>query len=123
MLPASDNPPKSDDARLAITWIGHSTFLIQSNGVNVLTDPIWSNRASPLQFAGPRRYAPPAIRFETLPRIDVVFISHDHYDHLDAPTVARITDTFPEVKWAAPLGVGDFLKEKGATNIVVRDWW
>ena len=123
MLPANERTSKSDNARLAITWIGHSTFLIQSNGVNVLTDPIWSNRASPLQFVGPRRYAPPAIRFETLPRIDVVFISHDHYDHLDAPTVARITDTFPEVRWAAPLGVGDFLKERGATNIAVRDWW
>ncbi|MFN2601231.1 MAG: MBL fold metallo-hydrolase [Gemmatimonadaceae bacterium] len=123
MLNATDDLPKSQDARLVITWIGHSTFLIQSNGVNVLTDPIWSNRASPLQFAGPRRYAPPAIRFETLPRIDVVFISHDHYDHLDAGTVELIAQTFPAVKWAAPLGVGDFLKQRGATNVAVRDWW
>lgn len=123
MLRVGDQPPKSDDLRLAITWIGHSTFLIQSNGVNVLTDPIWSNRASPFQFAGPRRFAPPAIRFEALPRIDAVFISHDHYDHLDVRTVERITETFPSVKWAAPLGVGDFLIERGATNVAVRDWW
>jgi N-acyl-phosphatidylethanolamine-hydrolysing phospholipase D len=123
MFDAIDRPPKSDDAQLAITWIGHSTFLIQSNGVNVLTDPIWSNRASPFRFVGPRRYAPPAIRFETLPRIDVVFISHDHYDHLDARTVARITETFPAVRWVAPLGVGDFLKRRGAGNIIVSDWW
>jgi len=123
IFPRGDQPPGSYGARLAITWIGHSTFLIQSNGVNVLTDPIWSNRASPFQFAGPRRYAPPAIPFETLPRIDVVFISHDHYDHLDARTVARITETFPAAKWAAPLGVGDFLKERSAANVAVSDWW
>ncbi len=123
MVGANELAPKSDDAQLAITWIGHSTFLLQSDGVNVLTDPIWSNRASPVQFAGPRRYALPAIQFEALPRIDVVFISHDHYDHLDARTVERITKTFPAVKWAAPLGVGDFLKESGATNVAVRDWW
>ena len=123
MLPGNNRTSKSDNAQLTITWIGHSTFLLQSNGVNVLTDPIWSNRASPVQLAGPRRYAPPAIRFEALPRIDAVFISHDHYDHLDARTVERIAKTFPAVKWAAPLGVGDFLKERGATNVAVRDWW
>lgn len=113
----------ADNPRLAITWVGHSTFLLQSNGVNVLTDPIWSDRASPLQFVGPRRFVPPAIRFEDLPRIDAIFISHDHYDHLDVRTVTRLVKTFPQAGWAAPLRVNDFLTERGVTRVVAGDWW
>ena len=67
------------------TWIGHSTFLIQYRGLNILTDPIFSERASPVSFAGPKRYTPPALSPSDLPRIDVVVISHNHYDHLDYP--------------------------------------
>jgi L-ascorbate metabolism protein UlaG (beta-lactamase superfamily) len=73
-----------------ITWVGHSTLLIQLDGVNILTDPQWSNRASPVTFAGPRRVTPPGLAFQQLPRIDVVLISHDHYDHLDVDTVMRV---------------------------------
>jgi hypothetical protein len=68
-------------ANPSVTWIGHSTLLLQIDGINVLTDPHWGNRASPLSWAGPRRLAPPGIAFDDLPRIDVVVISHDHYDH------------------------------------------
>jgi len=73
-----------------ITWIGHSTFLVQIDGVNILTDPHWSDRASPVRFSGPRRLVAPGMRFEDLPPIHAVIISHDHYDHLDETTVRRL---------------------------------
>jgi glyoxylase-like metal-dependent hydrolase (beta-lactamase superfamily II) len=73
-----------------VTWVGHSTLLVQLEGVNVLTDPQWSDRASPIGFAGPRRVTPPGVAFEALPPIHAVVISHDHYDHLDLPTVKRL---------------------------------
>src|SRR5205807_5633905 len=69
-----------------ITWVGHATFLVQVDGVNILTDPQWSDRASPVSFAGPRRVTSPGLAFEALPPIHVVVISHDHYDHLDVAT-------------------------------------
>ena len=115
--------PRTDDAGLTVTWIGHSSFLLQSNGVSVLTDPIWSKRASPVQFAGPRRHTPPGVEFDELPSIDAVFISHDHYDHLDKQTVRRIVSGFPQAKWFAPLHVGEFLRKRGAVNVVEMDWW
>ncbi len=73
-----------------VTWVGHSTFLVQLDGVNILTDPHWGERASPVDFAGPRRLVPPGLAFEDLPPIHAVVISHDHYDHLDADTVGRL---------------------------------
>jgi L-ascorbate metabolism protein UlaG (beta-lactamase superfamily) len=84
-------PPRrimGDD--MLVTWIGHSTVLVQSQGLNILTDPIWSERASPFSFVGPRRVRAPGVRFEDLPRIDLVLVSHNHYDHLDLPTLGRI---------------------------------
>ena len=99
---------------LRVTWVGHSTFLIQTENVNVLTDPIWSKRCSPVQWAGPKRHHAPGIRFEELPPIDAVIISHNHYDHMDAPTLARLDrkQTF------VALGNAAFLR--GATDL---DWW
>ena len=81
---------RQNDSLFSVTWIGHSTLLIQMDGLNILTDPIWSNRASPVDFAGPRRYMPPGLRFEDLPDIDLVLISHDHYDHLDKETIKKL---------------------------------
>jgi N-acyl-phosphatidylethanolamine-hydrolysing phospholipase D len=115
--------PHTDDDQLTITWVGHSSFLIQLHGLSVLTDPIWSKRASPVQFAGPRRHTPPAIPFEDLPSIDAVFISHDHYDHLDSPTVRRLISRFPRAKWFTPLHVGHFLERRGAADVAEMDWW
>lgn len=106
-----------------MTWIGHSSFLIQAGGLSVLTDPIWSMRASPLQFAGPHRHTPPGLPFEKLPSIDAVFLSHDHYDHLDDHTVRRLIGRFPAAKWIIPLGLREFLVKRGATDIVEMDWW
>lgn len=73
-----------------VTWVGHSTVLVQTQGLNILTDPIWSQRASPFSFIGPKRARAPGIRFADLPRIDLVLVSHNHYDHLDLPTLERL---------------------------------
>lgn len=115
--------PVASSEHLRVTWIGHSSFLIQLGGVNILTDPIWSERASPVSFAGPMRLVPPAISFADLPRIDLTLISHDHYDHLDDRTVRNLIDRFPAISWVAPLGVGPFLRRRGASAVVELDWW
>jgi len=91
--------------------------------MNVLTDPVWSERCSPVQFAGPRRYMPPGIRFDELPPIDLVLLSHDHYDHLDVRTVRRIVGTHSEARWLVPLGLASYLSGLGARYIAELDWW
>ena len=108
---------------LTVTWIGHSSFLIQCGGINILTDPVWSDRASPVSFAGPRRLVPPAVQFEDLPPIDITLISHDHYDHLDDATIRRLIRRFPTMQWLAPLRVGRFLAKRGAASVTEKDWW
>jgi len=75
---------------IRISYVGHVTFLIQTAGVNILTDPVWSERASPFSKLGPKRVTPPAIHFDHLPKIDLIIISHNHYDHLDMPTISRL---------------------------------
>ena len=75
---------------MLVTWIGHSTVLVQTAGLNILTDPIWSERASPFSFIGPKRVRAPGVRFEDLPHIDLVLVSHNHYDHMDLPTLQRL---------------------------------
>ena len=105
-----------------ITWIGHSTFLLQVDGVNLLTDPIWSRRTSPVSFAGPRRLVPPGLRFEDLPPIHVVLISHDHYDHLDLATVTRLARVHRPT-FFVPLGLGPWFQSLGIREVVELDWW
>ena len=111
---------ESADAR--ITWIGHATLLFQLDGVNLLTDPIWSERASPVSFAGPRRLNPPGVRFEDLPSIHVVVISHNHYDHLDRPTVERLARTHRPL-FLVPLGNKAWFTALGIENVDELDWW
>jgi N-acyl-phosphatidylethanolamine-hydrolysing phospholipase D len=130
--PARGTPPTvlpNDGAELranghvpTLSWIGHATFLIQLDGVNILTDPNWSDRASPLSFAGPRRLIPPGMRFEDLPPIHAVMISHDHYDHLDAPTIKRLTREHSPT-FFVPLGLKPWLVDHGARDVVELDWW
>jgi hypothetical protein len=85
-----DNPPaRVDGPRWRVTFVGHATLLIQLSGINILTDPVWSERVSPFSFAGPKRVHDPGIAFDALPPIDAVLLSHNHWDHLDLPTLSR----------------------------------
>jgi N-acyl-phosphatidylethanolamine-hydrolysing phospholipase D len=104
-----------------ITWVGHATLLVQLAGVNVLTDPVWGDHVGP-PLLGVHRLVPPGIRFEDLPRIHAVVISHDHYDHLDLPTVQRLARAHNPT-FFVPLGIGAWLAERGITNVVELDWW
>jgi N-acyl-phosphatidylethanolamine-hydrolysing phospholipase D len=107
----------------ALTWIGHATFLVQLDGLNVLTDPQFSERASPVSFAGPRRLTPPGLAFEDLPPIHLVVISHDHYDHLDRPSVQRLAATHRPL-FLVPLGLKAWFASIGITERVEElDWW
>lgn len=108
----------------SITWIGHATVLLQVASYNILTDPHFSDRASPLSFAGPRRMAPPGLPLDQLPRIDVVLISHNHYDHLDEASVRRLAaqDGGPPM-FIVPLGLKAWFKSAGIGNVVELDWW
>jgi len=112
------------DNRVAptLTWIGHATLLIQLDGLNILTDPHFSERASPIGFAGPRRLNPPGVAFEALPPIDVVVISHDHYDHLDRPTVERLAATHNPL-FLVPLGLKAWFASIGIDRVRELDWW
>tara|TARA_Y100001970_G_C14075098_1_gene771550 strand:- start:33 stop:1058 length:1026 start_codon:yes stop_codon:yes gene_type:complete len=101
-------------------WIGHSTALIHINGKNILTDPIFSDRCSPIKFAGPKRYSEPAISIEDLPMIDLIVISHNHYDHLDYKTVKKIGDN---ALWIVPLGLKKWFFNQGVENVKEMDWY
>ena len=115
-------PVERIESGLRITFINHTTFLIQLNGLNILTDPIWSERASPFAWAGPKRMQPPGVKLQDLPKIDIILLSHNHYDHLDIPTLKRIHQRF-RPKTFTGLGVGEFLKRKGMDGFVEMDWW
>ncbi|HXJ80719.1 MAG TPA: MBL fold metallo-hydrolase [Candidatus Methylomirabilis sp.] len=105
-----------------VTWIGHSTLLVQLDGVNFLTDPTWANRSGPFNGAvGARRYTPPPVRLEDLPPIDFVLISHDHYDHLDEATVVRLARLYNPL-FVVPLGIKGWLADRGVTRAVELDW-
>ncbi|HEX5658990.1 MAG TPA: MBL fold metallo-hydrolase, partial [Polyangiales bacterium] len=90
--------------------------------INVLTDPIWSERSSPFRWIGPKRVRPPGIRFEDLPPIDLVVVSHDHYDHCDLPTLKRLADTF-RPQFLVPLNIAPLLRDAGIHAVQERDWW
>lgn len=115
--------PRVLGADLQVTFVGHSSVLLQTQGLNILTDPIWSERASPVSFSGPKRVHAPGIAFSALPPIDVVLISHNHYDHLDIPTLKRLEQQFHPV-FIAGLGVEGFLKKHlgSKAHIVTLDW-
>ena len=104
-----------------VTWIGHATVLVQMDHVTFVTDPIWSPTASPVSFAGPRRHAPPAIDLDALPPVDFVLISHNHYDHLDVPTLRRLAARGSQ--FYVPLQVGALLRSEGIAVVDELDWW
>lgn len=105
-----------------ITFVNHSTFLIQIDGKNILTDPVWSKRTSPFDFVGPKRMRQPGIRFEDLPKIDYIILSHNHYDHLDINTIKKIYKAH-QPKIITPLGVKLFLDNNEITTATDLDWW
>jgi N-acyl-phosphatidylethanolamine-hydrolysing phospholipase D len=115
--------PRAGADLVTITWVGHSTFLIQIGGLNVLTDPMWSAHASPIPGVGPKRLVDAAVRFQDLPQIDVVLQSHDHYDHLDDRTVCRLEATNPGARWIVPRGLQPFLKHRGVLEVSELEWW
>ncbi len=104
-----------------ICWIGHSTLLVKMNGVYFLTDPHFSERASPFRFAGPKRYTPVSIKLNSLPAIDFVLISHNHYDHLDKATVKVLAET--GARFFVPLKVKAWFEKRGIKNVTELDWW
>jgi N-acyl-phosphatidylethanolamine-hydrolysing phospholipase D len=116
--------PVADPGECRLTWVGHATFLIQFAGVNVLTDPVWSRRASPISWLGPARLVPAALPFSALPPIDVVVLSHDHYDHLDRPTVRRLHERFGDaLTWVTPIGYAGWLARLGIARVAELEWW
>jgi L-ascorbate metabolism protein UlaG (beta-lactamase superfamily) len=114
---------RKPDSGLRATWLGHSTVLIEIDGVRVLTDPVWGPRASPLRLAGPKRFQPVPVALREMPPVDLVIISHDHYDHLDYPTIRALARS--EVPFVTSLGVGAHLESWGIApeRITELDWW
>jgi N-acyl-phosphatidylethanolamine-hydrolysing phospholipase D len=109
-------------APAALTWIGHATLLVQVDGLAILTDPQWSERAGPTSWIGPRRLSPPGLAFESLPHVDVVVVSHDHFDHLDLPTVRRLAATHDPLL-LGPLGLKAWFRDNGMGHVEELDWW
>lgn len=107
----------------AVWWLGHSTVLFKLGKQTVLTDPVYSDRISPITFAGPKRHTPAAATVEELPEINVVVISHDHYDHLDLPSIKALLKRFPNIEFLVPLGLKLLMKQQGARRISEMDWW
>ncbi|KAK3610571.1 hypothetical protein CHS0354_009011 [Potamilus streckersoni] len=115
------NPPESS---VQAMWIGHASVLVQFDGITVLTDPIFSSRCAPFQWMGPKRYRDPPCTIKELPDVDVVIISHDHYDHLDHGSVLELHSRFGDsLRWYAPIGIGSWLKGYGVNNVVELSWW
>ncbi|MEM6730299.1 MAG: MBL fold metallo-hydrolase [Myxococcota bacterium] len=109
-------------SEVAVTFVNHATLLLEFDGLTVLTDPVWSTRVGPFSWAGPRRAIEPGIPFEMLPAIDIVLISHNHYDHLDSPTVERLANEHAPV-FLVPLGVRDWFQDLGIERVAEFDWW
>ncbi|MFL5320020.1 MAG: MBL fold metallo-hydrolase [Myxococcaceae bacterium] len=125
-LPAENPLPswsRPADGGLRVTWLGHSTVLIEIDGYRVLTDPVWGQRASPYSFAGPKRFQPVPVAISALPKLDAVIVSHDHYDHLDYPTILELAKL--DVPFFTSLGVGAHLEAWGIApeRITELDWW
>jgi L-ascorbate metabolism protein UlaG (beta-lactamase superfamily) len=115
--------PRPPESGLRATWLGHSTVLIEIDGARVLTDPVWAERASPVRFAGPKRFQPVPVRIAELPPLDAVIVSHDHYDHLDHQTILELAKR--DVPFFTSLGVGAHLEAWGVDpeRITELDWW
>jgi hypothetical protein len=114
-------PQRAERSELFYTCINHSSVLLQADGSNLLTDPMWSERASPFTWIGPKRHRAPGIAYEDLPPVDAVLISHNHYDHLDEGTVRRLLHR-DSPHFVVPLGLAAILKRWGAKRVTELDW-
>lgn len=128
--PKADIPRVFNDGTLlkeqkpyTITWIGHSTALLQVEGKTILTDPVWSDKVGPFKWTGSPRVSEPGLTIDKLPPIDIVLISHNHYDHLDESSIEEIADKNPQAKYFVPLRVRDWFEDKGIRNVEEYDWW
>ncbi len=127
-FPMAKNDPaflRKNKTEKTFTWIGHATALLQLEGKNILTDPQFSDRASPVQWAGPKRVAPPGLPLEELPHIDAVVLSHDHYDSLDTGTIERLfrRNGGDDTTFFVPLGLKKWFEDLGIRRVVELDWW
>ena len=121
-VPTDTPPTRVGGSDIRVTFVNHATLLIQLDSLNILTDPVWSDRVSPVSWLGPKRHRPPGIRFEDLPPIDVVLLSHNHYDHMDLPTLRRLVAAFhPRI--VAGLGNAAYLARHGVPGAEDIDWW
>ena len=124
-IPSEPGPPPPErvgEGELRVTFINHASALIQMDGLNFLTDPHWSERASPVSWAGPKRVRAPGLRFEDLPPLDAVLVSHNHYDHLDVPSLKRLAEDRPAPIYVG-LGVDLLLEEENIQGGRAFDWW
>lgn len=113
---------KENPKNFSATWIGHATVLVQIDGKNILTDPIWSDRCSPVSFAGPKRYTKPGLSLDNLPKIDLVLISHNHYDHMDLDTLVELEKRF-KPHFLVGLNNKKLLLSAGLSRVSELDWW
>jgi N-acyl-phosphatidylethanolamine-hydrolysing phospholipase D len=124
-FPKAPNDPAwlaANRTETAFTWVGHATFLVQAGGLNILTDPVLSKRTSPVQWAGPGRVAPLGLTLDELPKIDVVLVSHNHYDHLDTASVTFLARRDAPV-FVVPLGLQAWFERRGIRTASELDWW
>jgi L-ascorbate metabolism protein UlaG (beta-lactamase superfamily) len=115
-------PPAKNEDGFRITNIGHATYLIQAYGLNILTDPVWNNRSSPWSWIGPKRYQDPGVSLENLPKIDVILLSHNHYDHMEVPTLKKLEERDNPTIYTG-LWNQEYLKKRDIVNVIDMDWW
>jgi L-ascorbate metabolism protein UlaG (beta-lactamase superfamily) len=119
--PGPPPPGRVSGSQVRVTFVNHSTVLLQFDSLNVLTDPVWYKRTSPFQWAGPERNRPPGIRFDDIPKIDILLLSHNHWDHLDIETFKKLCQR-DQPRVYCPLGVKAFLEDQGCQHVTEMDW-
>ncbi len=118
------NPKESVEAsKPKVSWVNHSTFLVEFEGIRMLTDPIWGERCSPSQWMGPKRLAEPAVDVSEIPSIDIVLVSHNHYDHLDKQVITQLHEKHPGILWVIPRGMRSWFNKLGISQTIELYWW